>query len=107
MPVLFDLDAPVELAFQQIVTLSVETPIQERGSWLPLAALKEGRKGLWSVLIVASRDGQTTVQAETVEVLHMDGEQAFVRGTLPADAKVVSTGGHRVVSGQPVALKGS
>lgn len=106
VPVLFDLDTSNGAAFQQIVTLTVETPIKERGTWLPLAALKEGHKGLWSVLVVAAQDGQTKVQTEAVEVLHIEGEQAFVRGTLPGNAKVVSKGGHRVVSGQLVALNG-
>ncbi len=106
VPVLFDLDATNGAAFQQVVTLSVETPVRKRGTWLPLTALKEGHKGLWSVLVVTARDGQTKVQSEAVEVLHVDGEQAYVRGTLSADAKVVSSGGHRVVSGQLVALSG-
>ena len=106
VPVLFDLATANGTAFQQIVTLTVETPIRERGTWLPLAALKEGHKGLWSVLVVAANNGQTKVQTETVEVLHIEGEQAYVRGTLPANAQVVSKGGHRVVSGQLVALNG-
>lgn len=106
VPVLFDLNSSNGAAFQQIVTLTVETPVRERGTWLPLAALKEGHKGLWSVLVVAARDGQTKVQTETVEVLHIEGEQAYVRGTLPANAQVVSNGTHRVVSGQLVALTG-
>ena len=106
VPVLFDLATSNGAAFQQIVTLNLETPVRERGTWLPLAALKEGHKGLWSVLVVAARDGQMQVQTETVEVLHIEGEQAYVRGTLPANAKVVSKGGHRVVSGQLVALTG-
>lgn len=106
VPVLFDLATSNGAAFQQIVTLNVETPVRERGTWLPLAALKEGHKGLWSVLVVAAQDGQTKVRTEAVEVLHIEGEQAYVRGTLEANAKVVSTGGHRVVSGQLVALTG-
>jgi len=106
VPVLFDLDSSNGAAFQQIVTLNVETPVRERGTWLPLAALKEGHKGLWSVLVVAAQDGQTKIRTETVEVLHVEGEQAYVRGTLEASAQVVSKGGHRVVSGQLVALTG-
>ena len=106
VPVLFDLATSNGAAFQQIVTLNLETPVRERGTWLPLAALKEGHKGLWSVLVVAAHDGQTKVQTEAVEVLHIEGEQAYVRGTLEANAKVVSKGGHRVVSGQLVALTG-
>lgn len=106
VPVLFELNSSNGVAFQQIVTLNVETPVRKRGAWLPLTALKEGHKGLWSVLVVADRDGQAMVETEAVEVLHIEGEQAYVRGTLPANAKVVSTGGHRVVSGQLVAVTG-
>ncbi|WP_108880087.1 efflux RND transporter periplasmic adaptor subunit [Anderseniella sp. Alg231-50] len=107
VPVLFDMVTSNGAAFQQIVTLNVETPVRERGTWLPLAALKEGHKGLWSVLVVAAQDGQAKVQTEAVEVLHIEGERAYVRGTLRANAQVVSKGGHRVVSGQLVALTGS
>ncbi|MEM7634727.1 MAG: efflux RND transporter periplasmic adaptor subunit [Pseudomonadota bacterium] len=106
VPVLFDLNSSNGAAFQQIVTLNLETPIRERGTWLPLAALKEGHKGLWSVLVVAAQDGKTKVRTEAVEVLHIEGEQAYVRGTLEANAQVVSKGGHRIVSGQHVALTG-
>lgn len=106
VPVLFDLNSANGAAFQQIVTLNLETPVRQRGTWLPLAALKEGHKGLWSVLVVAAQDGQNKVRTEAVEVLHIDGEQAYVRGTLKADQQVVSTGGHRVVSGQLVTLTG-
>lgn len=106
VPVLFNLNSTNGAAFQQIVTLNLETPVRERGTWLPLAALKEGHKGLWSVLVVAAQDGQTKVVTEAVEVLHIEGEQAYVRGTLKANQQVVSKGGHRVVSGQLVALTG-
>ncbi len=106
VPVLFDLSSSNGTAFQQIVTLNVETPVRQRGTWLPLTALKEGHKGLWSVLVVAAKGGQAKVETEAVEVLHVEGERAYVRGTLPPGAKIVSTGGHRVVSGQLVALTG-
>ncbi|MGI9511915.1 MAG: efflux RND transporter periplasmic adaptor subunit, partial [Anderseniella sp.] len=106
VPVLFDLNSSNGAVFRQIVTLNVETPVRKRGTWLPLTALKEGHKGLWSVLVVATQDGHSKTHSEAVEVLHVEGEQAYVRGTLPADARVVSTGGHRVVSGQLVALTG-
>ncbi len=106
VPVLFDLNSSNGAVFRQIVTLNVETPVRKRGTWLPLTALKEGHKGLWSVLVVATQDGHSKAHSEAVEVLHVEGEQAYVRGTLPADARVVSTGGHRVVSGQLVALTG-
>ncbi len=91
--------------FGRIVTLEVERRVDARGAWVPKSALSEGAKGLWSVYTLAGvRDGAGEIAREAVEVLHLDGERAFVRGTLADGALVVRAGAHRVPPGQRVAV---
>ena len=90
--------------FGEIVELLLERRVPSVGAWLPLTALSEGRKGLWSLLTVVERDGVPTVAREAVEILHLDGARAFVRGTIGEGAKVVLDGTNRIIPGQRVAL---
>lgn len=103
--VLFEVEGAGALPFSEIVTLVVENRVDERGAWLPMTALKEDRKGLWSVMVVSGGSHQPEIQSELVEVLHAKGERVFVRGTLSNGARVVLNGTHRVVRGQRIALK--
>lgn len=69
------------------------------GGWLPLTALIEGNRGLWTVLAI---DNTGTTRRESVEVLHVAGDQAYVRGTLPDDSLVVAAGLQRISPGTVV-----
>jgi hypothetical protein len=69
-----------------------------------MAALQRHTKGLWTLLIAepSSRDGQAEVRASAriVEVLHIEGERAFVRGTLHDGELYIAAGPHRLAAGQ-------
>jgi RND family efflux transporter MFP subunit len=104
VPVLFALEDVQDVPFREIVTLVVETEVEGRGAWLPLSALTEGNKGLWSVLVVDDTDQNARLKAESVELVHVDDERAYVRGSLRDGARVVTEGTHRVVPGQHIAL---
>lgn len=107
---LFELDAPSALpGFGRLAELSVEEHVASPGYWVPAAALKEGPRGLWTLLTLADapEDGTHLVMREAVEVLHMKADRAFVRGTITGDTQIVAEGVHRVVVGQPVRLQGS
>jgi len=106
VPVLFDLEGESDLPFREIATLVVDSDVEGRGTWLPVSALTEGRKGLWSVLVVEDGGGDARLKRESVELVHLDGEEAYVRGTFGAGTLVVTNGTHRVVAGQRVALSG-
>jgi len=96
-----------DLSFGEIVTLLLEREIDERGAWVPLAALQESDRGLWSLLTVAEEDSKSIVRREAAEVLHVDGAHAYVRGTFEPGASVIANGTNRIVPGQRVALAGS
>ena len=102
LELLFDLADRQDVPFGEVVTLRLAREIEGAGFWLPLTSLYEDEKGLWSVFTLVEREGHSVLARETVEVLHAEDEQAFVRGTLPARAEVVVGNAERVVPGQRV-----
>jgi len=117
--VLIDLPIRPEIVFGDTVELTVARDIAEPGIWLPLASLKESERGLWSVLTVvdvAEQPGEggidqvsqpqnaTEVAQEVVEILHVEDEMAYVRGTLQPRQRVVLGGTNRVIPGQMVSI---
>jgi len=87
--------------------LELERTIHEPGFWLPLTALTEGRRGLWSVFALVpdadgAEEGVTRVERRVVRVLHMEAGRAFVQGTLSDGDLIARHGLHRLVPGQRV-----
>ena len=102
--VLFSIARQHALPFGEIVELVLPRTVSSRGTWLPISALTEGRKGLWSVLTVTQRDDTSVVTREVAEILHIEGDRAFVRGTFSEGARLLLDGTNRVTPGQKVAL---
>lgn len=100
---LFEVDGAGELPFGRIMQLALDQRVDEPGYWLPMEALVEGRKGLWTVYTLDG-SGSPVVRREAVEVLYAERDRAFVRGTITAGTRVVLDGTNRVVPGQRVAL---
>lgn len=99
---LFRVGDGVEIPFGDVVDLIVGKRIETRGIWVPISALTEGRKGIWSVYTVVDREGEQRVMREAVEVIHVENERAYVRGTLQDGQRIVVSGVNRVVPGQQV-----
>ena len=87
------------------ITLELEETMPLAGGWLPISALLEGKRGLWTVLRIDSSDAQHTTLREAVEVLDIQRDKAYVRGTLPSGSLVVASGMHRITPGTPIALE--
>ena len=98
----FVLPADVEALDGEPVALSISENVSESGGWLPIGSLIEGERGLWTVLRIGEQDGNSVALREAVEVLHVDGNMAYVRGTLAAGQRVIADGIHRVTPGTPV-----
>ena len=91
--------------FGDTVELHLVRRIKAPGFWIPIAALNEGERGLWSVLTLNSSDGKLQrVGFEAVELLHSQGDRVFVRGTLQAGQRIVASGRNRIIRGQVVIL---
>lgn len=90
-----------------LAVLAVERRVAADGFWLPLAALSEGERGLWTALVAEpapDADGTRVLAPRQLTVLHQTGDRAYVAGGLEAGARVVASGRHRVVAGQRVVL---
>ncbi|MEO1128096.1 MAG: efflux RND transporter periplasmic adaptor subunit [Planctomycetota bacterium] len=84
-----------------LARLEVERDVDSRGFWVPMQALTEGTRGLWS-LYALSDDVQPRLLQSDVELLHVEADRAFVRGALVDGQRFVSTGLHRVVPGMTI-----
>tara|TARA_R110002110_G_scaffold107320_2_gene268477 strand:+ start:45835 stop:46962 length:1128 start_codon:yes stop_codon:yes gene_type:complete len=99
----FDLPAGAAALDGEIATLVLPETVAAGGGWLPISALLEGERGIWTVLRLGQRDdGATVAQREAVEVLHVDGNRAYVRGSLQPGQRVIADGIHRIAAGTPV-----
>lgn len=90
--------------------LATRRTLDASGFWLPLAALTDSRRGLWAAYVVEPEDGTDgstpvgTLSRRDVQMIHMDGDRAFVTGVLKPGEKVVADGVHRLVPGLRVQM---
>ena len=82
-----------------VVELSLRQRVPGNGFWVPIEALTAMDRGLWGVFII---DARNIVQQRLVEIVHNEGDRAFVRGLLSTNDRVVATGTQRIVAGQRV-----
>jgi RND family efflux transporter MFP subunit len=109
---LFDpLDPPQEMLAGDMVSLTLISPIKQQGSWLPLSAMAEGDRGLWSIYAadpLAEPDSDLAathrIVRRTVDLVYQSGERVYVRGPLNQDQQIVVSGVQRIVPGQAVRL---
>lgn len=92
-----------DLRVGQTVALEFEESVNASGGWLPITALLEGDKGLWTVLVTKENEsGELITARESVEIVYSEGERVFVRGTVVNDTDVVASGMQRLSPGSPV-----
>ncbi len=96
-----------------LARLTVADSVAERGFWLPLNALTEGNRGLWTVFVAEPASAEADMppgashrlSPRAIEVLHQNGSTLFARGAITDGELFVSDGVHRVVAGQYVRLQ--
>lgn len=96
---LFDLE-PAPLFAGSLTELKLQVAVQEQGFWIPISALSESQRGLWSVFVVSDEE---KVESRLVEIIHRGDDGVYVRGTLSSGETLVRGGTDRVVPGQVVA----
>ena len=107
LTVLAVLTIPEEHALRvgQTLALAFVERVQSKGGWLPITALLEGDKGLWTVLVTKENaEGETVTARESVEVVHSEGDRVFVRGTVANNTNVIASGMQRLSPGSPVEI---
>lgn len=112
---LLELDEELgELRAGETATLRVPSRESGDGYLLPLSALTESARGLWSCLVAvpsSDADGVHRLESRPVEVVEVtaaDGGQprAWVRGAIEPGDRVVAEGLQRLVPGQTVRIAG-
>lgn len=106
VPALFDITWPEGVrppAFGEVARLASANRIDAPGAWVPMAALQEGVKGLWSLFVLAPiEDDRWRVDQEAVAVIHAAGGRAYVDVDLAEGAWIVAGGVNRISRGQVV-----
>ena len=87
--------------FGAVVELELRYRVPADGFWLPLTALTESERGLWGAYVV---NGSSTAERRLVEILHIEADRAYVRGTLNSGEQVIDAGVQRIVPGQAVSM---
>ncbi|MEL6260980.1 MAG: efflux RND transporter periplasmic adaptor subunit [Cyanobacteria bacterium J06626_6] len=99
-------DRAEPIAIGATARLATTEQQSEKGYWLPSTALVAGGQGLWSAYVITAETKSTEpnyrVARRDVEVLHTEGNRAFVRGLVQAGDRIITSGTHRIVSGQRV-----
>jgi len=85
------------------VSLSIDFEVKKRGFWVPLNALAEGHRGLWSIY-VSERNEEDKQQASrrSVELHYSDGMRGFISGAINNGESVILQGASKLVPGQTI-----
>ncbi len=102
----------VELREADLVEVSIRQQIDKPGYWLPVSALTENARGLWSCLVAVPLAEAEKAHTAThrlvrrdVEILALEEERIFVSGTFNSEDQLVVSGIHRVVPQQRVQIQ--
>ena len=103
---LFKIDAQTAqkryLMAGDLVSLSVDVEIEKQGAWIPISALSNGVRGLWTLFIIDKSSGSQIIQPRSVYVEYMEQERAFVSGAIAQGELLVVSGLHRLTPNQVV-----
>ncbi len=98
-------DPPATVRSGALARIALTRRIESEGFWLPIEALAESRRGLWSAYaVIDSPDGGLRVERRQLDLVHTEADRAYVRGTLRDGDRIVVSGVHRLVPGQRVRL---
>jgi len=85
-----------------LVSLSVDVQIQKQGAWIPISALSNGVRGLWTLFVIDKSSGSQVIQPRSVYVEYMEQDRAFVSGAIVQGELLVTSGLHRLTPNQLV-----
>lgn len=97
-PDLWQFDTVCEIRFQQIR--------DNAGVWVPLSSISSSPAGFQVLTVLPTEDGNK-LESRQVTIRQIDRNDALVTGEIESGDLIVSSGGHRVVSGQIVSIRTS
>ena len=100
----FDLDDPRSVRDGELMDLSLHLSREGDGFWVPMRSLSADVRGLWRVYSVKpSEDGTyDRITFENVQVVAVEGDSAFVTGSMKDGDLIVTDGLDRLAPGQRV-----
>lgn len=89
------------------VEIELTKPMNQSGFWVPMSSIIKGDHGLWAVFALEAIEKSDTARLvkRELEVILVDSDRAYVRGTLQEGEPVVATGLHRLTPGQIVRVQ--
>jgi len=123
------LDASADtLQFGQLLQLRLQERVPGAVFEVPISALIEDRRGLWSVMTVTEpasepaseptrESGNATIRPDddgtrsarlrriAVNIEHLDGERAWISTAMSEPGRIIADGTHRVVEGERVRVR--
>ena len=71
------------------------------GAWVPLKSLSQGTQGLWNLYTVSKdSNDQFKVAKEIVELIYVEGNNAYISGTISTGDMVVAGGAEKVIENE-------
>lgn len=87
----------------QVAVLHHAITIETAGGWLPMTALTEGGRGLWTALVArTNQEGKIVTERAILEIIDFADDRVYVRGSLKNGDKVIASGTHRLVPGMAI-----
>tara|TARA_X000000950_G_scaffold108205_1_gene136318 strand:+ start:27037 stop:28167 length:1131 start_codon:yes stop_codon:yes gene_type:complete len=100
---IFDVPADQGISPGAVARLSMLQQIDQPGFWIPVSAMTEANRGLWSVYaVIDGDDGRKHIEKRLVDIIHSEADRAFVRGALQDGDLFVMEGLQRLVPGVAV-----
>ncbi|MDC1013975.1 efflux RND transporter periplasmic adaptor subunit [Gammaproteobacteria bacterium] len=88
--------SPGSVSYLQLRQKKIKT-----GAWIPLKSLSQGTQGLWNLYTVSKDNNeQYKVAKEIVELIHVEGDNAYISGTISTGDMVVSGGAEKVIENE-------
>jgi RND family efflux transporter MFP subunit len=90
-----------------LAQVEIARTLPEAGFRVPISALTRADRGLWACYALVEADAargekRFRLERRDVEILHSDGQFAFVRGLVKDGERIVASGVNRVTDGQQV-----
>ncbi|MBQ4875744.1 efflux RND transporter periplasmic adaptor subunit [Pseudoalteromonas luteoviolacea] len=90
----FSLPSDAVVFSGQMASMIIAKKREKLGYWVPMSALTNGTRGTWQIYQIE----QGHLQPTAVEVLHSDGQYAFIDGDLENGTKILANGTHKVAA---------
>lgn len=101
----FDLEPSSTVVPGAVARLEIKQELEQAGMWIPVSAMTEADRGLWSIYVVRQQGQESRLEKRLVDVIHAEANRVFVRGALQDGELFVVNGLHRLTPGLLVEAK--